>query len=321
MVRYGLIHSLTALSLVSLWIGEAFIFFQKYEGMKMMVEQGGSWGNLMLGISISIQLGTIFDAIEVVNPQLERRRSPLFWGCLIFLYFGVLSMFSAMMRLWLKFAFPVGFLMPIYFHPWYFIASTAINRNKNCFFPPFQVHSWIWPSLLPMYFRGTLENHFRLTPARGLCWFIFVQTLLATFVSYRQFVKSPLWFVPRRFRPKQFQYKKKLSEVPADKLDDDCPICFGPLREPLNPVPLKRLSEELGLSKANSNKGSSEGIELKEQLLEPENSDPPPEPSIFGTPCNHYYHEECLILWMNSKNVCPICRTTLPLYLKEDEED
>ncbi len=32
------------------------------------------------------------------------------------------------------------------------------------------------------------------------------------------------------------------------------------------------------------------------------------------TPCKHLFHKNCLNLWMENKNGCPICRKDLPEY-------
>lgn len=32
------------------------------------------------------------------------------------------------------------------------------------------------------------------------------------------------------------------------------------------------------------------------------------------TPCNHFYHPECLKNWMDQKLECPTCRSRLPGY-------
>ena len=32
------------------------------------------------------------------------------------------------------------------------------------------------------------------------------------------------------------------------------------------------------------------------------------------TPCKHLFHRECLKLWMEKKNGCPVCRHDLPQY-------
>ena len=31
------------------------------------------------------------------------------------------------------------------------------------------------------------------------------------------------------------------------------------------------------------------------------------------TPCNHVFHTECLVRWMDVKFECPLCRARLPL--------
>jgi len=37
--------------------------------------------------------------------------------------------------------------------------------------------------------------------------------------------------------------------------------------------------------------------------------------------CNIYVHEECLILWTNRKNTCPICIHTIPQLTNDDFEN
>lgn len=39
------------------------------------------------------------------------------------------------------------------------------------------------------------------------------------------------------------------------------------------------------------------------------------------TPCNHAYHKECLLRWMQEQMVCPICRAALPIVADEEEEE
>jgi hypothetical protein len=42
-----------------------------------------------------------------------------------------------------------------------------------------------------------------------------------------------------------------------------------------------------------------------------------PNEKLMITPCNHIFHPECLKLWGQHKNECPICRKRLPL-IEED---
>jgi hypothetical protein len=36
------------------------------------------------------------------------------------------------------------------------------------------------------------------------------------------------------------------------------------------------------------------------------------EERIAELPCNHIYHEPCIVPWMQSNNNCPICRRVFP---------
>jgi len=36
--------------------------------------------------------------------------------------------------------------------------------------------------------------------------------------------------------------------------------------------------------------------------------------NVLTTPCNHRFCEECLVQWMESKMICPMCRRMIPPY-------
>ena len=50
--------------------------------------------------------------------------------------------------------------------------------------------------------------------------------------------------------------------------------------------------------------------------------DPVPDSSdsFFQTPCNHKFHQKCLLGWLAKKLECPICRQALPPPDAEEEE-
>jgi hypothetical protein len=42
--------------------------------------------------------------------------------------------------------------------------------------------------------------------------------------------------------------------------------------------------------------------------------------SFFQTPCNHRFHQRCLLGWLAKKLECPICRQALPPPEPDEEE-
>ena len=66
----------------------------------------------------------------------------------------------------------------------------------------------------------------------------------------------------------------------------DCSICLTPL----NQYP----------------KTSSGSLDCCRRLLRPRNPK-----TFFKTPCNHRFHKECLLRWIEQKRECPMCRSVL----------
>ena len=47
----------------------------------------------------------------------------------------------------------------------------------------------------------------------------------------------------------------------------------------------------------------------------------PPEEETVITPCDHYFHQECLSTWMDQKLECPVCRNPIPPFPSPDDEE
>jgi Ring finger domain len=113
-----------------------------------------------------------------------------------------------------------------------------------------------------------------------------------------------MFFIPKRIRPGYYNYKVLVSSLEPEKQRDDCPICF------------MRLNETVDQAEANAQEGNQNGTnEQSMENLQPLLPVVADAPQLFclRTPCNHYFHEECLVKWFETKPECPTCRKALPL--------
>lgn len=93
---------------------------------------------------------------------------------------------------------------------------------------------------------------------------------------------GPRWFVPRRWRPQKYDYHR---EVPQSVLD--------------------------GIGGGDAEEGLGGGAEVDCVIcmapVEPHRLD-----ARMVTPCDHFFHNACMLRWMQVKLECPTCRRPLP---------
>ncbi|KAJ1387008.1 Zinc finger, RING-type [Sesbania bispinosa] len=39
--------------------------------------------------------------------------------------------------------------------------------------------------------------------------------------------------------------------------------------------------------------------------------------TVSAMPCNHLFHQQCIVQWLQTNHVCPLCRYSMPTYQKE----
>ena len=107
---------------------------------------------------------------------------------------------------------------------------------------------------------------------------------------------SPFFFLPIQLKSRfYYNYFRSLKDVLADETqsqkDKVCVICL------------------MGLDYEVENRDWEDTIDndmVKSFIKEVKDTE------VMVTPCNHYYHTSCLIVWMSVKMECPCCKSKLP---------
>lgn len=132
--------------------------------------------------------------------------------------------------------------------------------------------------LISAYFLIYEENFIKYKPDYFLFLSIACILLIQGIILYWQRFK-PRFLVPKKYRPLHYDYfRTKEEELQFEGLDNTCNICMTPL---------------------NIGKSAEQVVNFSKTL---------------HTPCNHRYHQDCLLHWLEIKLECPTCRSKLPVF-------
>lgn len=122
------------------------------------------------------------------------------------------------------------------------------------------------------------------------------------------------FFIPRSLRRGFYTYVKTTAEMTSIRNDFpgmSCSICLCNFSESNHNNDGIELTERNQRSSdsiiSHLNTGGVRDLPRKSKSCLKRK-----EASYINTPCNHVFHEQCYISWIEFKNECPICRTTLP---------
>ncbi|QDZ17873.1 RING-type domain-containing protein [Chloropicon primus] len=157
------------------------------------------------------------------------------------------------------------------------ILRNAIHAYRRPLKPFFIVGMSVCRLILPLYFFGYPNNFLKVPYSPKMCFSLTFYVGAQVGLLLLQYYKGSRCFIPKMFLPEQYDYHRKLNTSQSSEL-------------------CTKIQEEGGLDCVIC----MSSVDFKD----PKNR--------MVTPCNHFFHKECLERWLKVKMECPTCRRKLP---------
>ena len=169
----------------------------------------------------------------------------------------------------------------------------------------------------PIYIKAYPYNIFQLEPSYKKVFFICITLFIESIIISLQKILGPKFFIPKFLKGKQYNYYKNYNEINENDLESICPICLVKIKDD----PTKESDIKLELVSGDSINNINNVIEEEEKkisigekiikIIESWKKNLNKKP-LMVTPCHHIYHTICLEKCLESRNLCPCCRTQIP---------
>jgi Ring finger domain len=159
--------------------------------------------------------------------------------------------------------------------------------NKKVFCPPFHLIIWWTPLYSLVLWKGIPNDLVNMSPNKSLALYAISCLAFSTIFMFLQSKFGLFFYLPSDWIPGNANMKRKVSKVPKEKLEEICSICYSALKYDIG--------------------APDDHVELLEAGVEDSQLLPHAE-EIFVTPCDHYFHVNCLLTWLTTKKqTCPLC--------------
>jgi RING-H2 zinc finger domain len=180
--------------------------------------------------------------------------------------------------------------------------------------------------LFGMVLRGKYNVISQLKPWDELWIPLGGMLFLGTLVCYLQSVLGTLFFIPKSLIPGYHRFVIPITKVPLEKQEDECIICYYSLKYSPD-----EQQESAAQPPSEANEGmmpNTESLPIANSALTHHNlggtnisnNTGVTQPMLkklekcFYTPCKHYFHEYCMMKWIEKKPECPTCRTKITYF-------
>lgn len=161
------------------------------------------------------------------------------------------------------------------------IVWNAWNGNKKPLLPAYVLGTSVTRLLVPLYVFGCPHNFIRAKPQPWVCWLLLVWVAAQVAALAAQHVCGPRFAVPKAWLPEVYDYHRAVDDVVLSQVGAGDP-----------------------------ERGEAGGVDCV-ICMAPVEVDGSVHARMV-TPCNHFFHNECLVRWMDVKMECPTCRGALP---------
>ena len=167
--------------------------------------------------------------------------------------------------------------------------------------------------IIPIYIKANPYNIFELKPSYNKVIVIILTLVIELIIISLQKILGPKFFIPKFLKGEEYDYYRNYNEINENELEIICAICLVKIKD--DPTIDSDIKFELNSSKDNDIfDDDDEKISLSDKIINSIKNwkNKLTKKPIMVTPCHHVYHTICLEKCIETKNICPVCRSKIP---------
>ena len=173
------------------------------------------------------------------------------------------------------------------------IYNLSFKERPNSIPIYFQISLLLNRLFIPLYLKGVKNNIFNTKMNYFFCISLILINVFQMFILYIQEKMNGDYILLKNCKKNNYKYKKNIRnilKINPDFYKYECSICLNPFTS----------IENIDFNQSNKYYLCIKKLFFEKPIF------------IYQTPCQHFFHIECLDNWMNQKKECPVCRAILP---------